>query len=285
MPDLTHVLLDDLTVLDLRGRDVVSFLQGQVTQDVTLLAASGSLLAGLANPQGRVLAVLRLLHVAPDHVLMVLPAEVADMVRQLLAKFVLRAKVQIADASTAWAVHGFIGPDAEAAASTRLCMPMDADGLRQLVVATRTEPLPEADPAGRSVWRLADIEAGMPEVLKATSGSFVAQMLNLDCIGAISLTKGCYTGQEVVARAHYRGQVKRRMQRFLTESGTYLEPGQRIQLSDGRSAQIVTVAPADGIGQQLLAVAPLSAQGIDEQSPQDALRLDCIPMPLPYSLP
>lgn len=285
MPDLTHVLLDDLTVLDLRGRDVVAFLQGQVTQDVTLLAESGSQLAGLANPQGRVLALLRLLHVAPDHVLVVLPAELADMVRQLLAKFVLRAKVQIADAGATWVVHGFMGPDAEAAASTRLCMPMDTGGLRQLVVATRAEPLPDAEPAARSVWRLADIEAGLPEVFKATSGSFVAQMLNLDCIDAISLTKGCYTGQEVVARAHYRGQVKRRMQRFFTESGIYLEPGDRVQLTDGRSAQIVMTAPADGVGQQLLAVASMSMQGTDEAAAQDAARLDCITLPLPYSLP
>ncbi len=74
-------------------------------------------------------------------------------------------------------------------------------------------------------------------MLTATSGSFVAQMLNLDLIDAISLTKGCYTGQEVIARAHYRGQVKRRMQRFFTESTRELGPGERVQLGDGRSAQ------------------------------------------------
>ena len=180
-----------------------------------LLADRGSLLAALSNAQGRVLAVLRLLFVAEDQVLIVLPAELAESVRQLLQKYVLRAKVTIAPASTTWRVYGVTGPDAGAAAVTRMYMTMDAGGWRQLIVAPRGEALPEAEPATRESWRLADIEAGMPELFAATSGILVAQMLNLDLLDAISLTKGCYTGQEVIARAHYRGQVKRRMQRFV----------------------------------------------------------------------
>ena len=82
-----------------------------------------------------------------------------------------------------------------------------------------------------------DIAAGMPQVYGATSGMFVAQMLNLDCVDAISFTKGCYTGQEIIARAHYRGRIKRRMQRFLTDAVTTLAPGQGVTLSDGRAAR------------------------------------------------
>jgi folate-binding protein YgfZ len=290
MPDLALTPLDDLAVLDARGPDLVKFLQGQVSQDVTLLAGRGSLLAALHNPQGRVVAVLRLLHVAQDHALILLPAELAQMVRQLLARFVLRAKVKITDASSTWRVYGLTGPDAEAAARTRLCMPMDASGWRQLIAAPRGEPLPEADQDTRDSWRLSDIEAGLPEVLTATSGSFVAQMLNLDLVDAISLTKGCYTGQEVVARAHYRGQVKRRMQRFGTSSVVELVPGQRVQLADGRSAQIVMAAPVEGGGQQFLAVTT-TATGHPEQEPvtsgeiaQPPL-LAAIPLSLPYTVP
>ncbi len=290
MPDLALTPLDDLAVLDARGADLVKFLQGQVSQDITLLAGRGSLLAALHNPQGRVVAVLRLLHVAEDHALLVLPAELAQRVQQLLARFVLRAKVKITDAGATWQVYGLSGPDAAAAARTRIGMPMDASGWRQLIAAPRGEPLPEADQDTRDSWRLGDIEAGLPEVLTATSGSFVAQMLNLDLVDAISLTKGCYTGQEVVARAHYRGQVKRRMQRFGTLATDELAPGQRVQLADGRSAQIVMAAPAEGGGQQFLAVTTSVALHPEQEpaGPQEAApttRLSAIPLPLPYKLP
>jgi tRNA-modifying protein YgfZ len=288
MPELALTRLDDLNVLDARGTDLIKFLQGQVSQDVTLLPQRGSLLAALNNPQGRVIAILRLLHVAADHALIVLPAELAPTVRELLARFVLRAKVKITETGTTWQVYGITGPDAELAASTRLCMPMDASGWRQMIVAPRGEPLPEAEPDTRDAWRLADIEAGLPEVLKATSGSFVAQMLNLDLVDAISLTKGCYTGQEVIARAHYRGQVKRRMQRFFTSASEWLEPGEKVRLADGRSAQIVMAAPAEGDGQQFLAVTRIevpSSEDSEAASDPGLPLLRCTPLPVPYLLP
>ncbi len=288
MPDLALTRLDHLTVLDARGADVLAFMQGQVSNDVTALPGRGSLLAALNNPQGRVVAVLRLLHLAQDHVLLVMPADLAEQVRHLLAKYVLRAKVKVAEAGATWRVYGITGPDAEMAASTRLHMPMDATGWRQLIVAPRVEPFPEGHPADAATWRLADIEAGLPEVFTATSGSFVAQMLNLDLVDAISLTKGCYTGQEVVARAHYRGQVKRRAQRFYTASTAALAPGERVRLADGRGAQILLAAPDEAGGQQFLAVTQLALQAPadDAAEPGSTTQpLDCTPLPLPYSLP
>jgi folate-binding protein YgfZ len=175
------------------------------------------------------------------------------------------------------------------AASTRLHMPMDATGWRQLIVAPRLEPLPEGDHAGPASWRQSDIETGLAEVVAATSGSFVAQMLNLDLVDAISLTKGCYTGQEVVARAHYRGHVKRRAQRFATDSIAALVPGQRVQLSDGRQAQIVLAAPSDTGGQEFLAVTQLPSENAGEvataSTATDSPILSCTQLPLPYSLP
>jgi tRNA-modifying protein YgfZ len=286
MPDLHYTPLDDYAVMDLRGGDVLRFLQGQVSHDMELLADRGSLLASLNNAQGRVLAVLRLLFVAGDQVLVVLPAELAEPLRQLLQKYILRSRVTIAPAGAAWRVYGITGPDAGAAAVTRLYMTMDAGGWRQLIVAPRGEALPEAEPATRESWRMADIEAGVPEIVAATSGSFVAQMLNLDLLDAISMTKGCYTGQEVIARSHYRGQVKRRMQRFHTASARTLHPGERVQLRDGRIAQIVMSA-GDESGQQFLAVTQLAASSTSEDVPQEASTpvLDAQALPLPYLLP
>jgi folate-binding protein YgfZ len=197
--------------------------------------------------------VLRVVRVAHDQLLLMLPADLAGSVRALLARYVLRARVRLEDVGTAWHVYGAAGADAAAAASTRLSVPMDAEGLRQLIVAPRGEPMPDGEIVARDSWRLDDIAAGLPEIGNATSGLFVAQMLNLDLLDAISFSKGCYTGQEIIARAHYRGQVKRRMQRFFTESDLSLPAGGRVRLVDGRMAQVVMAATADG-GQEFLAV-------------------------------
>jgi tRNA-modifying protein YgfZ len=286
MPDLSLTILDDLAVLSARGADTVTFLQGQLSQDITLLARRNSLLAGLHNPQGRCVAVLRLIKLADDHVLMVLPEELADPVRTLLSRYVLRSKVKIEDVSPAWRIYGVSGPDAAAAASTRIAVSVEPGGLRQLIVAPRNEPLPEGERDGRDEWRRADIAAGLPEIVAATSGLFIAQMLNLDRLDAISFEKGCYTGQEIIARAHYRGTVKRRMQRFATDSEQPLEPGDKVQLADGRNAQIVMATHGEMEGQEFLAVTTLGADpgaDIAESSDTPDAALFAVQLPLPYT--
>jgi folate-binding protein YgfZ len=291
MPDLTITPLDDLAVLAVRGPDAVQFLQGQLSQDMKLLDERTTLLAGLHNPQGRCLAVLRLFQLDGNQILVVLPAELADGITTHLAKYLLRARVRIENASAQWRVFGATGPDAAATASTRLHMSMDATGVRQMIVAPRGEALPEGGVATRESWRLEDIKAGLPEVLSATSGSFVAQMLNLDVLDGISFTKGCYTGQEVIARAHYRGQVKRRMQRFVTDSALSLQPGERYRLHDGRMAQIVVSAPGEPGRQQFLAVTALTSSAAGNAEPAGTngnaqeMTLHVAQLSLPYALP
>ncbi len=128
----------------------------------------------------------------------------------------------------------------------------------------------------------------------ATTEAFIAQMLNLDVLGAIAFDKGCYTGQEVIARAHYRGRVKRRMQRFRSASALRLSPGATGQLRDGRRYRVVeAVQLADGRC-EFLAVTPMGG-GQDEPgdvaaagAPRDtesATPLDAEQLALPYSLP
>jgi folate-binding protein YgfZ len=282
MPDLAITPLDDLSVLSARGADTLAFLQGQLSQDVLGLPARGATLAGLHNPQGRVLALLRLLPLAEDHVLLLLPGSLADTVRQQLQRYVLRAKVGIEAVGAAWRIYGLHGPDAEAAASTRVHMPADAGGLRQIIVAPRGESLPEAEYTDRDEWRLDDIAAGIPEIGNPVSGVWVAQMLNLDLIGAVSFNKGCYTGQEVIARAHFRGQVKRRMQRFCTEENALLAPGTRITLADGRGAQVVMSADTGMGTREFLAVASTT---IEPSSSVVAPVLPALALPLPYAFP
>jgi hypothetical protein len=113
-------------------------------------------------------------------------------------------------------------------------------------------------------------------------------MLNLDLLHAISFTKGCYTGQEVIARAHYRGRVKRRMQRFISRSAVVLAPASSWRLSDGRRAQIVQALPTADQRMEFLAVAPLPGTGgptEEEGSASEAGQLECTGLPLPYALP
>jgi folate-binding protein YgfZ len=258
-------------LLRFRGPDAMKFLQGQLSNDMGALAADRLMLAGLHNPQGRVLALLQLAALEADHIVALLPAELAELTLATLRRYVLRAKLTISNDSTA------------------------------VALAALAAQLPAAAQALQPGVRARNIAAGLPQVYSATSGTFVAQMLNLDCVGGISFTKGCYTGQEIIARAHYRGRMKRRMQRFETASAPALAlaPGQSVTLSDGRTAQIVdAVSHANG-HTEFLAVAALQPQAGAATDSGDsesaapaaaapaaaAARLDCLPLALPYALP
>jgi folate-binding protein YgfZ len=246
-----------LGLLRFHGPDATAFLQGQLSNDVEALAVGATQLAGYHNPQGRVIALLRLTRVAPGEILAQLPQELVEPVAQRLRRYVLRSKLAIDVPDAA----------ADAAAATGPAATLPAG-----MTATRS--------------RLADIAAGLPQVYAATSEQFVAQMLNLDCIGAVSFGKGCYTGQEVIARAHYRGKVKRRMQRFVTVLPVVLVPGARCQLVDGRQIDIVDATALEDGRSEFLAVAPLHP-AIDEPTTttDPSALLDCEGLPLPYSLP
>ena len=310
--------LDSLGVLRARGAEVVSFLQGQLSNDVALLGPERSLLAGYHNPQGRVIALLRVLQLAPDDLLAILPRELIGVVVQRLGKFVLRAKVKLADDSAAWTVTGLMvcAPPPGAAASAPASaggVPSFADALpasvngvtridaslalrvaeepaRWLLVSPLAQPPPVSGcgPVGVEVWQRLAIAAGEPQVYAATSEAFVAQMLNLDALGAIAFDKGCYTGQEIIARAHYRGKVKRRLQRFRTPVPAQLKPGDDGELGDGRSFKVVDAAQrTDGLC-EFLAVTTLGqvdAEPAGGRAPAARAPLSAERLTLPYVLP
>ncbi len=285
MPEQSKAVeLSDLGVLSVRGADAALFLQGQLSSDVTRLAAERSQLAGYHNPQGRAIAVTRLVH-AGEQVLAVMPRELVSTVSARLARFVLRAKVQLVDDSANWSVRGSLQP----AASGALSIKSGGSPPRWLVLTPRSEaePLSASHAELRRAWRLEDIACGLPQVYGRTSEAFVAQMLNLDLLDAVAFSKGCYTGQEVIARAHYRGRVKRRMQRWRTLAPAELAPGDTGRLTDGRAFRVVEAAPlADGRC-EFLAVAPLDARAEPETEGEDPTHptLDAESLPLPYDLP
>jgi tRNA-modifying protein YgfZ len=284
--------LTDLGVVRVQGADAVKFLQGQVSNDVTRLSPETAVLAGLHNAQGRAIALLRLVLAGPDEVLAILPRELAGPVAARLAKFVLRAKAKVSDASPEWVIDGFEGADvAEGTARARV------SAARWLVISpVSAETSAPADASEREHWRALDIAGGVPQVYAATSEAFVAQMLNLDVVDGIAFDKGCYTGQEVIARAHYRGKVKRRLQRFVTQAPARLAAGDSGTLRDGRSFKVVdAVQTADGRC-EFLAVAPLAAGDDDAANAAAGTmpgaegsaameKIEVRQLPLPYALP
>jgi folate-binding protein YgfZ len=239
--DLAAANPDAVGAIAFRGPDAAKYLQGQLSADMEKLATGASTLAGLHNPQGRVIALLAITRTAPDEFIATLPRELVAKVSTHLKKYVLRAKLRVEEAA-------------------------------------------DPAPAGGA---LAGVRAGRPEVYAVTSESFVAQMLNLDLLGAIAFDKGCYTGQEVIARAHYRGRVKRRMQRWLNEGGTPLAPGDPARSFDGRALTVVRVASNENGQQEVLAVGNFGevAAGGAESAADGATVQVSGPLPLPYALP
>jgi len=268
---------DGLGVLAFRGADAARFLQGQLSADVEKLDVGASGLAGLHNPQGRAIALLALLRAGADEVLAVLPRELVAPVEQRLRKYILRSKVRIEDLSGTLRVVG------SASASASASIPQLRWGDRWMLLAPH--PAEVANTLSRAEWERADIAAGLPQVFAATSEAFVAQMLNLDLLGAIAFDKGCYTGQEVIARSHYRGRVKRRLQRWHAADGAAPVPGDSVQSIDGRSLTVVRVAPGADGGWDLLAVGPFLAGSAAEDTAADKITRVAGPLPLPYALP
>ncbi len=249
-----------LGLLRFHGADALSFLQGQISNDTRKLAA-GPLLAAYSTPQGRVLAVLQLV-AYPQGALAIAPRELVQPIQERLKKFVMRSKVKIDDVSNELSVLGYHGtnsPASAGAADAIVASPVAGDASRSWVLgpsallsARGLDGDPQCVDQIQNAWRLADIRAGLPQIYAATSELFVAQMLNLDLLDGISFTKGCYTGQEIIARAQHLGRIKRRMVQLKLASGNWTV-GQVVPLTDGHSGRLIETAHADD-GVEALAV-------------------------------
>jgi folate-binding protein YgfZ len=267
---------DALGVIAFRGPDAGRFLQGQLSADIGKLMPGSGMLAGLHNPQGRAIALVALACSGTEEILAALPSELLEPVLQRLRKYVLRAKVRIEDVSATMRV---MGADAGALEPGT---PQVRWGERRLLFMPAEAARPEHR-ASREQWELADVREGLPQVYATTSEQFVAQMLNLDLLGAIAFDKGCYTGQEVIARAHYRGRVKRRMQRWLNPHGVLLKAGDAAHSENGRVLAVVRVAASEA-GQEVLAVGNFTPATEEAPAAREGIELSG-PLPLPYTLP
>jgi folate-binding protein YgfZ len=226
--------LSGLGLISFSGEDAVSFLHAQLTSDVATLGDSRTQYSGYCSPKGRLLAAC-LLWPRDSAIVMALPAALRDSVQTRLAKYVLRARVRISDASAELSLFGIAGEHA-AGVIVSLCGGR-APGLYEIVTANdeRVTRLPIdrylvlvptekaafvretllrlAGERDESAWSALDVEAGIPVIPAGAQDEYVPQMVNLDLVGGVSYTKGCYPGQEIVARMHYLGKLKQRMYR------------------------------------------------------------------------
>ena len=282
-----HAVLVDLShnaLLAVTGDDARAFLHGQLTNDVEALAEGGAQWNGWCSPKGRLLATFLLLRRADGYLLM-LPAQIAPAVRKRLAMFVLRSKVKIADAGAELARIGFAGKTAGVIVARHwgftpdplrsvekdgaTCIAIDAERFVIVVPMPRAPALWEAlalnaTPAGPDAWEWTMVQAGIPTIGAATQEAFVPQMANFDLVGGVSFRKGCYPGQEIVARTQYRGILKRRMARVHLAGETRPLPGQSVYsaaFGDQAAGTVVNVARAPGGGFDALVVAQLESLG------------------------
>jgi len=289
-------------MLSCEGDDARSFLHAQLTSDVAGLGERQARRAGWCSAKGRLLATLLVIPQGAGFLLQ-LSRDVAPAVAKRLAMFVLRAKVKLADASEAWAQFGVWGPDASkrlvalgfavpdailetTTARRGTLVRVAAQRFLVLVPSAEEAGLGEAlGDVGEQAWLLEEIRDGLPRVRLATQEQFVPQMVSLERLGAVDFHKGCYPGQEIVARTQYRGVLKRRMVRARVAAPA--AAGDALFADDlpGQPAGVVVDAAAepDG-GSELLAVLQISS--LDGASPVRLRAADGPPLellPLPYA--
>jgi folate-binding protein YgfZ len=224
--------LSDWGLLLVEGPDAGSFLQGQLTNSIlgmtrTPPAAlargySGVRLSGYCTAKGRLLAsawICLSTHAEEDRFALFVSRDLAASFAKRLAMFVLRSKAKVVDVSHAWTVYGALGPantlpanlPSDAIALT-MTQPLGTGDQERILFATQT-PLPSQSASSKylAAWNAAEIASAIPRIVLATQDQFVPQMINLESIGGVDFKKGCYPGQEVVARSQYRGAIKRRL--------------------------------------------------------------------------
>lgn len=293
--------LTEWGVVRASGEEAGKFLHGQLTQDFALMASSQARLTGYCSAKGRLLASFIGWKQATDEILLCMPTDVLPATLKRLSMFVLRAKCKLTDASAQWQLWGLAGSLAQnwlgAAApeavwerrslndASVIRLP-DAAGLRRYLLAQpQGADAPVLPEMTEPEWQWLDTQSGLAWVRSATVDQFVPQMINLELLGGVNFQKGCYPGQEVVARSQYRGGVKRRTFLFDTDAAATI--GQEVFHSDDAeqpAGMVAAVAPHPAGGNSLLVelkLAKLSGGSLHLGSNQGA---EIKPQPLPYAV-
>jgi folate-binding protein YgfZ len=299
-------LLDEGLLL-VSGEDAQTFLQGQLSNDVTQISPWRSQLAAYCTPKGRVLATV-LLWVADAAYALQLPRELAERTAKRLQMYVLRSRVRLAVASDQMVIMGATGANAFDLVRAELGISLSSayevgagGGITAIALpGERVQVVVQAErgieiwdrlarhciPAGQDAWDRRSVAGGIPTVTAATQDQFVPQMLNFELLGGVSFRKGCYPGQEIVARSQHLGQVKRRLARFSVPEE--VTPGAALFAGGQPVGTVVNATRSADGGWELLAVVQLEAIQADYAGAPLRLGAEGAPLrplPLPYPLP
>ena len=294
--------LPHLGMIQAQGEDAANFLHNQLTNDVLLLPVGQSRLAAFCSAKGRMQASFVVIKTAPDTVLLVMRQDLLAQTLKRLSMFVLRAKVKMSDVSAQWQLRGLLGNSAKVllgevtpwktvtmdgahAVALYPAVLGDVAVPRALWLAPAGQALPSGPELPPEVWQWSDVMSGVALVSLPVFEAFVPQMLNYESVGGVNFKKGCYPGQEVVARSQFRGTLKRRT--ALVHSPVALTAGQDVFTPSDPEQPCATVvqgtARPDGQGFDALVSGTLESMQTGWRLGQaDGAALER--MPLPYAL-
>ncbi len=294
--------LNDWAVMAVSGPQTQAFLQGQVTCDIRDLTPGQSRIGAHCDPKGRMQVSFRALAETDERILLRLPRTMIPVTKASLGKYILFSKSELSEEDCR--MRGLFGPDARKLVAEHLTEPAPDAGQwvrhqgaiiltlgperfecwlspEQATALDQALGTPET---GDNLWQRLDIQAGIGAVLPPTQGKFTPQSLNFTQIGAVSFRKGCYTGQEIVARLHYKGKLKQHMRRLAVETGevSALPPGTPVYTAEGKKVgELVVTASVSADQCESLVV-------LDDQALDQTLRVGdtfpAKPLSLPYTL-
>lgn len=301
--------LSQFGTLKVSGEEAQKFLQNLLSNDINAVNAGTAQLSSFNSPKGRMLATFLIWQSNADYFLQ-LPRSLTPAMLKRLSMYVMRSKVKVSDVSDEVVCVGLCGNEAASLLKQHYAASLEQDwsvaqhdyasviriSAQRFQINTSAQHAISlwrslsalAQPAGSTCWDWLNIRAGIPVVTPATQEQFVLQMANLDALGGVSFKKGCYPGQEIVARTHYLGKQKRRMFPAHIESESSPKAGDELfsaEMSGQACGMVMNASPAPGGGFDLLAVLQISSretQSVHLQSLQGAA-LNFLP--LPYSLP
>ena len=288
--------LPHLGVIRVEGDEAATFLQGQLTQDVVLLGPGEARLAAFCSAKGRMQASFVAVRRGPTEILLVCSADILQQTLKRLSMFVLRAKARLTDASAAFDLFGLCGVTANAVlpqagapwektdvGAAHVVRLYPADGVpRALWIAPAGEPLPTGPALSNALWLWSEVRSGVATVTAPVVDAFVPQMLNYESVGGVNFKKGCYPGQEVVARSQFRGTLKRRG--FLVHGEAELAAGRELFHSSDAEQPCGTVAqaaaaPAGGWDAIVSMQVAAAQDGALTAGRPDGPRLSLLPLP------
>jgi len=264
--------LPHLGIIQVQGVDAATFIHGQLSQDFALLGTDQARLAAYCSAQGRMLASFIGFKRSAEHILLICHADLLTSTLKRLSMFVLRAKAQLSDVSTQYQIVGLAGDSVLGTATPAWDLHSDGDACcinlypahataRQLWVAPPGLPLPAGPVLPLADWLWGEVHSGVATLSAAVAQAFVPQMINYESVGGVNFKKGCYPGQEVVARSQFRGTLKRRA--YLVHAASALGVGDEIFSAADSTQPVGTVVQAAATDGGFDAIASLQTSAAD----------------------